>query len=86
MNCNTSNRICNKSTLLKTGLALGVGLVLAYAALPGFRVWIAGIAPLLLSLLCPLSMLFCMRHGLKQADQPKESQGAASSHAPQRDA
>jgi hypothetical protein len=57
--------MCNTKTMLKIGLVL-LGIVgIAYAALPEFRTWILAASPSLLFLLCPLSMLFCMKmmHG-----------------------
>jgi hypothetical protein len=47
--------------MLVTGVASLVVLALAYAALPQFRTLVLGIAPYLLFLLCPLSMLFMMK-------------------------
>jgi len=62
---------CNKSTLLKAALALGVLSLAAYAAFPAARAGFSSFSPLLLSLLCPLSMLFCMKGMAKQsAAQP----------------
>lgn len=52
---------CNKSTMLKLALGMAALFLVIYAALPGFRTWLLSIAPLLLPLLCPLSMLFCMK-------------------------
>lgn len=70
MHCNqTRTASCRPSILLKSVALLGVGLILAYVALPNFRLWIAGSAPLLLSMLCPLMMLFCMRHAFGSGHQ-----------------
>lgn len=52
--------MCNAKTLLKFSLALlALGAVL-FAAVPEFRTWIITSGPLLLALLCPLHMLYCM--------------------------
>ncbi|MCW3480139.1 DUF2933 domain-containing protein [Neisseriaceae bacterium JH1-16] len=58
---------CNKSTLLKAALALGVLSLAAYAAFPAVRAGFLSFSPLLLSLLCPLSMLICMKGMGKQS-------------------
>lgn len=67
--------MCNTKTMLKVGLGLLVGAVIAYIALPEFRSWILAASPTLLFLLCPLSMLLCMKmmHG-----QQGQSCGKAS--------
>jgi len=61
---------CNKSTLLKAALVLGVLSLTAYAAFPAVRAGFSSFSPLLLSLLCPLSMLFCMKGMAKQPAAP----------------
>jgi hypothetical protein len=61
---------CTK-TMLTTGAVAVAALVLAYAALPQFRLLIAAAGPYLLFLLCPLSMLFMMK-GM-QSNQEKLS-------------
>ncbi len=58
---------CSKSTLLKTALIVGTGFLLAYAGIPGFRAWLSASVPLLISLICPLSMLFCVKGMAKQS-------------------
>lgn len=57
---------CNKSTMLKAALVLGILSIALYAALPGFRTLIVTFSPILLSLICPLTMLFCML-GMRQS-------------------
>lgn len=52
---------CDKSTMVRLGIGAGIILVAAYVLFPAFQVWIAANALILLLLLCPLSMLFCMR-------------------------
>ncbi|MBI3146335.1 MAG: DUF2933 domain-containing protein [Pseudogulbenkiania sp.] len=61
---------CNKSTMLKLALGMAAIFLVTYAALPGFRTWLLSIAPLLLPLLCPLSMLFCMKGMSKKPQEP----------------
>ena len=52
---------CDTKTMVRTGIGIGAVLVVAYFALPAFRAWIVASAPILLSLICPLSMLFMMK-------------------------
>jgi hypothetical protein len=63
---------CNKSTLLKTALGLSVLFLAAYASFPAVRAGFLSFSPLPLSLLCPLSMLFCMKGMSKQSTTPAE--------------
>lgn len=53
--------MCNTKTMLKIGLVMLAVVGVAYAVLPDFRDWILAASPTLLFLLCPLSMLFCMK-------------------------
>lgn len=57
---------CNKSAMLKAILALGILSLVLYATLPGLRAWIISALPILLILVCPLSMLACM-FGMRHA-------------------
>ena len=52
---------CNAKTMLKAGAGLGLLAVLGYFTLPQFRAFIVASLPLLLTLLCPLSMIFMMK-------------------------
>lgn len=52
---------CDTKTMLKVGTGMAAALVIAYFALPAFRTWIIGSAPILLSLICPLAMLFTVK-------------------------
>ncbi|MBI3144670.1 MAG: DUF2933 domain-containing protein [Pseudogulbenkiania sp.] len=49
---------CNKSTMLRTAIGFTIVLAVAYVLLPAFRSWIVSALPILLLLICPLSMLF----------------------------
>ena len=66
---------CNKSTMLKLALGMTAIFLVTYAALPGFRTWLLSIAPLLLPLLCPLSMLFCMKGMSKKSQEAAAAPG-----------
>ena len=70
---------CSKSTMLKTALGLGVLSLAAYAAFPAFRTGLLSIPPVLLSLLCPLSMLFCMWGMSKRSTTPSEPEPSTES-------
>jgi hypothetical protein len=72
---------CNKSILFKAAIILVAALALAYVVVPSFRGWLLSVAPILISLLCPLSMLFCMRGMSKCAN---EKDNAANVGAAQR--
>ncbi len=67
------------ATMIKVGAVLALVLVAAYFALPPFQAFIAGIAPFLLLLICPLSMLVMMR-GMNH-DQKRSEARATSSEA-----
>lgn len=60
---------CNMKTIMKIGAGIIVLLAVAYAALPQVRPMIAGAFPLLLVLVCPLSMLLMMK-GMHSDRQP----------------
>jgi hypothetical protein len=66
---------CDTKTMLKVGAGIGVALAIAYFAMSAFRIWIVGSTPILLSLICPLSMLFMMK-GMSSCS--KESETKAS--------
>lgn len=51
---------CNPKTMIKIAAALGGMLAAAYLALPGAREFVAASAPVLLALICPVSMLAMM--------------------------
>jgi hypothetical protein len=66
---------CNSRTMLTVGLAMGLAAAIAYFTLPAAQAFILASAPVLLALICPISMLFMMKamHGSKknQAVEPK---------------
>lgn len=57
----------NKPTMLRLGVGAVIILAVAYVLFPAFQTWIVAAAPLLLLLLCPLMMVFCMRGMHKDA-------------------
>jgi hypothetical protein len=65
--------MCNMKTMLKVGVGMLVVAGTAYLLLPQFREPIVALAPTLLFLLCPLSMLLCMKMMQGQNGQACES-------------
>lgn len=51
---------CNARTMIKIAAALGGVLAVAYLAVPQAREFVAASAPVLLSLVCPVSMVVMM--------------------------
>lgn len=74
--------VCNMKTMLKVGIGMLFFTGLAYAALPEFRTWILAASPTLLFLLCPISMLVCMKMMHGQHGQSCQS-SAATQESPQ---
>ncbi len=52
---------CDSKMLLNTAAVLGIAVAVAYFTLPAAHAFILAAAPLLLVLVCPLSMLFMMK-------------------------
>lgn len=63
--------MCSVKTMIKIALAIGVLLIVSYAAFPGARALIAAVGPYLLLLACPLAMYFAMR-GMNRPPQETE--------------
>lgn len=61
---------CDKSTMVRLGIGAAIILVAAYVLFPTFQTWIAANALIFLLLLCPLSMVYCMRGMGMQKDAP----------------
>lgn len=71
---------CNSRTMLATALALGLATVVAYLALPAAKAFILASAPVLIALVCPVSMLFMMKTmnaGKKDQDSRTEERTSA---------
>ncbi|TKR53358.1 DUF2933 domain-containing protein [Allopusillimonas ginsengisoli] len=67
---------CDMKMMIKTALGLGAVVAVAYATLPDAREWIAGGAPFLFFLICPLMMLFMMKamHSSDGNQMPEKAQ------------
>lgn len=67
--------MCSMKTMLKVGLGMLLVAGSAYILLPQFRDAIVGLAPTLVFLLCPISMLACMWMMRGKGGQSCQSQG-----------
>jgi len=72
---------CDLKTMLKVAAALGVGLMVAYFALPAFQALVLASAPILVALICPVAMLFMMKgmNGNKKVENAKPEENKAGS-------
>ncbi len=52
---------CDSKMMVKIAVWLGVGLVAAYFTLPAAHAFILASAPFLVTLICPIAMLFMMK-------------------------
>ncbi|UVJ41887.1 DUF2933 domain-containing protein [Pseudomonas sp. LS1212] len=68
--------ISNKSTMVRLGIGAAITLVAAYVLFPAFQTWIVTNALILLLLLCPLAMVFCMRGMHKDAPAADDTRKA----------
>jgi hypothetical protein len=68
--------MCSMKTMLKVGIGMLLVTGLAYLALPEFRAWIIAASPTLLLLICPISMLVCMK--MMQGQNGQSCQSPAS--------
>ncbi len=62
---------CNVKQMIKLGAGMVVALALAYVTLPGAQAFVIASAPILLALICPLTMvvaMIAMRGGSTKAD------------------
>lgn len=81
---------CSFKTMAKVAAGLGLIATAAYFALPGAQAWLVASAPILLALVCPISMLLMMfmmkgkgSAGASKAERPHPAE--ASAHAPSHD-
>jgi len=75
---------CSMKTMLKVGAGMLLVVGTAYLLFPGFRETIIALSPVLLFLLCPLSMFFCMK--MMQGQNGQACQPAASDEQNKRQA
>lgn len=52
----------NKPSMVQLGIGAAIILAAAYVLFPAFQAWLAANVLIFLVLLCPLSMVFCMRN------------------------
>ena len=72
---------CDSKMMVKMAVWLGVGLAVAYFALPAAQALILASAPLLVALICPVAMLFMMKgmSGSKKDESAKPGESKAES-------
>jgi len=72
---------CDSKMMVKMAVWLGVGLAVAYFALPAAQALILASAPFLVALICPVAMLFMMKgmSGSKQDESAKPGESKAES-------
>lgn len=72
---------CDMKTMVKMALWLGVGLAVAYFALPAAQALILASAPILVALICPVAMFFMMKgmNGSKKDESAKPGESPAKS-------
>lgn len=70
---------CDSKMMVKMAVGLGVGLAVAYFALPAAHVFILASAPILVALICPVAMLFMMKgmNGSKKDESAKPGESKA---------
>lgn len=52
---------CDSKMMVKMAVWLGIGLVVAYFAVPATHAFILASAPFLVALICPVAMFFMMK-------------------------
>jgi hypothetical protein len=77
---------CNYKTMIKLAIGLGVGLAVAYFALPEFQAFILASAPLLVALICPVAMVLMMLAMKGSNKDGSAKPGESGAHAEVRDA
>lgn len=73
---------CNFKTMLSVGSALGVAALLSYFAFPAAKLFILANAPLLVALICPVSMLVMMWFMRGNKDQAGKTAGDSERKSP----
>lgn len=80
---------CNAKTMIKVGLALAGLLAAAYVALPQARELVLASAPVLLALVCPISMvamMFMMKDSGRQEKTCAKPEEPAAGQVPPKEA
>lgn len=62
---------CDTRMMIKTGIGIATVLAIAYFTLPAARALVTASAPILLALICPLSMIFMMK-GMSSCNKQQE--------------
>ena len=74
---------CNTNTMIKVAAGLGITLGVAYFAFPAAQTMLLAYSPLLLALICPLSMIGMMFMMKGPSDGKKNETACASAGATQ---
>ncbi|MDO8733520.1 MAG: DUF2933 domain-containing protein [Actinomycetota bacterium] len=72
---------CDSKMMVKVGVGLGFGIVVAYFALPAAQVFLLASVPFLVALTCPVAMLFMMKgmNANKKDESAKPGESKAES-------
>ena len=72
---------CDSKMMVKMAVGLGVGLAVAYFALPAAQALVLASAPFLVVLICPVAMFFMMKgmNGNKPDERAKPGESKAES-------
>lgn len=75
---------CDLKTMLKTAGVLGLALAVVYFVVPAAQAFIVASAPILVALICPVSMLFMMKamNGSPKDDGRKTDEAKAPPRIP----
>ncbi len=75
---------CDLKTMLKTAGVLGLALAVIYFTVPAAQAFIVASAPILVALICPVSMLFMMKamNGSPKDDGLKTDEAKAAPRIP----
>lgn len=77
---------CNAKTMIRIAAALGAVLATTYLAVPEARALVAASAPILLALICPITMLAMMFMMKAPAAERREADCAKPQPGPDQDA
>ena len=61
---------CDTNTMLKTAAGLAIALAVAYLTVPAAHAFILAGTPILVALICPVSMLFMMKAMHSKGNDP----------------